>query len=367
MKTYYELLNLKPTASTLHIDAAFRQYVARVRPASAVDQVFADSAFRDRMNAYLVLGGDARERYDALLRAASSAPRAPVIDALSNMSEVERRTWMARVAFWRQEPGEALHILRDVVERFPRHAPAWALMGEVYFLVDRVTDGAHAYERAVRLDGDTPAYAARLHHAQEVIAGKAVLRVEMSPEQEMLLAERRVRWRTTMAIVLLGLVFVALGYFRLGVDEITWYQGALWVPLVRVALLATGVFFIIGGLTFGRFMPTFDRGLMSGQAWVASRGSVRALPYALLILATGVVSLWLCAAVVLVMAFNDEEWPTGPSILLGLCIVLDLLLVLAVWSQAPTHWTGAFFVGGNALVIAGLMGWWAGSIGAPME
>jgi len=47
------------------------------------------------------------------------------------------------------------------------------------------------------------------------------------------------------------------------------------------------------------------------------------------------------------------------------CAVVTLVLTLAVYltPAGHAHWTGTLLMGGNALLLAAMLGWWSGSLG----
>lgn len=78
MASYYELLELPPSASPQDLRQAFRSLSKRFHPdTTALPQPEAEQAFQQLQQAYAVLSDpDARRRYDAELRLASLAAAA---------------------------------------------------------------------------------------------------------------------------------------------------------------------------------------------------------------------------------------------------------------------------------------------------
>ena len=101
-KTYYELLNIQPTATTKEVQAVFRRIAARYRPTITVEQIFTDAHFHDYVNAYLTLQGESRAKYDTLLTSKGIPPK-----PLDSLAARERGMLMARIAYWRREMLEA--------------------------------------------------------------------------------------------------------------------------------------------------------------------------------------------------------------------------------------------------------------------
>ncbi len=123
------------------------------------------------------------------------------------------------------------------------------------------------------------------------------------------------------------------------------------------------MFLLCAGAAYGRWLQPFEQVMLWSSLPVGERGTIYNYPYGLILFVTAVPSLWLCMASLLVMAVLDEEWPTSPSLVLGVCILLTLVLTSLVYYHAGSqHWLGMFLLGGNALVIASMLGWWAGSI-----
>lgn len=368
MQSYYELLLLRPRATGPEVEAAFRRVVARFRPTLNMEQLLTDPRFLERVNAYLTLSGPLRAAYDdELQRLRALQQRAPSVEApvdapapepFTDFAPHERQLLLARLASWRREPLEAITLLRTLLQHEPTFARAWALLGEVYLMVDRLEEGIQALQRAVLCDPATPAFSARLAHALDAQAGKVRLKVELSGEEELLRVERLRRWRLAVCLLLPGLALI-LHAFLSDIRVIS----ALAVPWRTVAELACGMFFLCAGAGYGRWLQPFERVMLMSTMPVLHRGGMRSYPYGLLLFVTAASSLWLCVATVLVLALMDEDWPLSPSIVLGACMVLTLLLTYLVHhNTGAQHWGFTLLIGGNALVIAALLGWWVGSL-----
>jgi hypothetical protein len=356
-RSYYDLLTLPPRANTLQVEAMFRRIAARFRPTITTEQVFGDTRFHALLNAYLTLTGPLRARYDAELAATPQHPPEPT--PLAKLTPLERRMLMARVAVWRREQAEALHLLRTLLERQPEYAPAWALMGEVYFLIDRLEDGIDAYDHALLVAPDHADYAARLQHARDALAGLVTLWLEPSPEEELLAEERRQRRWAMLAIGVLALVIITLAFFV--PKEFSPYS--LFVPWRAVWVLAGGTFVLCAALAYGRVLDPFERTMLWTGMSAFARGWQHNYPYGLIVFVTAVASMWLSVVTLAIIAFMDEEWPWSALLMMGICVLLDLALAFSCYQVDPTHWTGTCIAGGNLLVIGGLLGWWAGSMG----
>ena len=149
--------------------------------------------FRDALNAYLTLSSDQREEYDSAISPAEQREERKPPHPLDALTEEERSLLMARIALWRRDISSALHLLRVLLENSPDYAPGWALQGEVFYTIERVEEGIHAYEQAVTYAPENTDYFTRLQHGRDALAGKVVLTVELSPEEESLREERRSR------------------------------------------------------------------------------------------------------------------------------------------------------------------------------
>jgi curved DNA-binding protein CbpA len=356
-RTYYDLLNLSPRATTVQIEAMFRRVVARYRPTITTEQVFNDKRFQAILNAYLTLVGATRARYDAELAANPNEPYTP--EPLVKLTPLERRMLLVRIAIWRREQSEALHLLRALLETQPGHAPAWALMGEVHFLIDRLEDGIRAYERAVAAAPNDTTYAARLQHARQAQAGLVELYLEPSPEEELLAEERRVRRLMMAGIGAVGLVVIAMAFLI----EKQFNSSALYVPWRSVFILTLGVGILCAALAYGRVLQPFERTMIWTSMAAHSRGGERSYPYGLIVFVTAVACMWLSVVSLVIIAFMDEEWPWSATIVMGICVVLNIALTLVVSTLLPGYWAGTLLVGGNLPAIGGLLGWWAGYIG----
>lgn len=360
MKTYYAQLDLQPAATPVQIQAMFRRYCARYRPTLTIEALFNDVRFLDHLNAYLTLSGKQRQAYDDAL----NSPQADDISQprpYEDYSVEQQHLLMARIAFWRREIVEAIHQLRLVLEQNPDSAAAWALLGEIYLTVGRLADGIHAYQRATNADPDTPLYAERLQHARDVQAGKMELQVEVSPEEELLREERRQRWAFMLGILIISSAIISLAFLR----PVT--QGSLGfmnIPWSTVALQMAGVLLLFLGLGYGRVVRPFEQAMVWTSIAAGDRGRILKLPYGLLFFAMAAASLWIALLGMLIMAIMDDEWPAATSFMIGSCVLLDLGLVATLYF-ADLPWGTALLFGGNGLVIAAMLGWFIGSLGAP--
>jgi len=368
MPDYYEILMLQPKATTAEVEASFRRVVARYRPTLTVEQLFTDPRFLLRMNAYLTLNSPLRSQYDAQrkqesgnarkgaeLEEAQEAPPPP--RPLDEYSRRDLQMLMARIAAWREEPVEAIHLLRVLLQREGEFAPGWALLAEIYFSLDRLEEGIHALQRAVQADGQNTAYAARLQHAEEALAGKVALKVALSPEEELLREERRKRWLIAGVIMLAGLaafVYAVLPPYRP-------FPEAFYVPWLMVGKLALALCLLFIGAGYGRLLVPFERALLWSAMPAGDRGRIRSYPYGLLLFVTAVPSLWLAVITWVIIALSEEEWPPSPTIMLGACALLTAGLAVLMYFTCG-QWLGTALVGGNLLAIAAMLGWWLGSV-----
>ncbi|HEX2950416.1 MAG TPA: tetratricopeptide repeat protein [Armatimonadota bacterium] len=359
MKSYYALLDLQPKATPGQIQAVFRRLVARYRPTLTVEQIFADPHFLDYLNAYLTISGELREEYDkALAHADRHHPYLP--HPYDWLTAEAQHLLIARVAYWRREMVEAIHQLRLVLEQEPDSADAWALLGEIYLTVGRVADGIHAFQRAVHAAPHKTQFAERLQHAQEVADGKIDLQVEASPEEELLKEERRQRRGFTILLILLGIASLVYSFFlplktMLGFLDIAW---------PTVTLQAAGIMLLLGGLGYGRVIRPFEHVMIWSTIDTGDRGRIRHLPYALLLLVLTAASLWLAVLGFVVMALMDDEWPGSAAVMVSVCALVNIGFgTLLYLGNLP--WGNAMVFGGNLLLIAAMLGWYVGSLGAP--
>lgn len=360
MKNYYNLLMLQPKATSVEVEASFRRVIARYRPTLTVEQLFADPRFIERVNAYLTLKSPQRPQYDELLKRAATEEAKPPTP-LTHFSPTDTQIFMARIASWRREPIEAIHLLRSLLQKEPGHAAGWAMLGEVYFIVDRLEDGIQAYQNAVQAEPKNTTFSTRMQQAKDALVGKGRLKIELSPEEELLREERRKRWRVATAIMLIGAALIAYSFF-----PHRQFEGAFYVPWISVGIQALGVFALFIGLGFGRIMQPFERVMLWSSMPAGDRGTVKSYPYGLILFVTAVPSLWLALLVLGIMAAMDEEWPTSPSIMLGVCLLLTLALTYVVYCAfGHQNWVPTLIIGGNASVIAAMLGWWMGSFNTP--
>jgi tetratricopeptide (TPR) repeat protein len=362
IETYYHLLAVRPRASVREVEIAFRRWIARYRPTTESSQLFTDPRFLKYLNAYLTLRGTARAEHD-LLVSQPPVKGKPVALPTPWMSfdEQQRVLLTARIALWRREQVEGIHLLRTAVDKEPDFTDGWALLGEFYFAIDRLEEGIRAYEHALKADPEHATHAVRLQQARDALDGKRELEIEPSPEEELLREERRQRRAITSAIVGLGLVTLVAA-FALPIRPA---EGALYVPWPTVVTLSLGMFVLFLGLSFGRLLEPFEHALLWSGLRAGDRGRMRNYPYGLILFVTTIPSLWLAFVSLLVMAFMDEEWPLSTSLMLGACAAVTVVLTFVVNSTpiGHEHWTGTLLVGGNALVLATMLGWWSGSLG----
>ena len=363
VESYYDILSVKPKASVKEVEIAFRHYVARYRPTLSITELFTDRQFMQRLNAFLTLtDSEARAAHDHLITARPVGPAKPELPRpWGGFSERRRLLLTTRIALWRREHVEGIHLLRSTLGREEDFAEGWAMLGEFFLHIDRLEEGHDAYERALAAEPEHPAFAARLAHIRNVIAGKCELQIELSPEEEMVREERRQRLGFTAGLVLLGVLSMVATLLR----PLHPVEDALYIPWGTVPLLALGLFLIFLGLSYGRLMEHFEHHMVWTSLRAGDRGSLRSYPYALIIIVTTVPCLWLSVVALSIIAMLDEEWPVGPSIMIGACALVDLLLTGMMLYQYPEHWTGTFFMGGNLLVLAAMFGWWLGSLDRP--
>lgn len=363
VETYYDLLAVNRNATTRAVEIAFRRWVARYRPTTESTQLYHnDQRFIKYLNAYLTLTGEQRQAHDALISQPPVKGKPVTLPTpFADLSERQRVLLSARITLWRREQIEGMHLLRATLERDREFAEGWALLGEFYFAVDRLEEGIRAYENATHAEQDNGVFAARLQHARDAMAGTVELEAEESPEEEMLQEERRQRRAITSAIVGLGLVTLAAA-FAIPIHPA---EGALYIPWRNVVTLALAMCVVFLGLSYGRLLEPFERAMLWSSMSAGDRGRIRHYPYGLILLVMAVPSMWLSFFSLLIMAFMDDEWPKSASIMLGACAVVTLILSFIV-NLTPVghgHWTGTMAMGGNALVLMAMLGWWLGSLG----
>jgi len=358
MQNYFEMLNIKEGATPTDASFAFRRLAVRYRATTTADQLIADQRFRQFINAYLTLTDS--KLHAKYLERWNSTKRASLPDLLpfDTFPPEERQMLMAQIAFWRREQIEALHTLRELVDRYPNHANAHAMMGEVYFQVGRIDDGIHSYQRAVKEAPANTQFADRLHHALQAQAGVVELYIEPSIEEQMLAEERRQRRWKMIGICCVGLLFICYVFIR--PQQLS---ESFNIPWKSVWMLLPALFLLMFGLAYGRLLDPYERVMVFNGVSVGSRGSVRNYPYGLLLFVTCAISLLLGVCYLVAIAVIEEEWPTSTSILLGICVAIVAILSVLVHIASPYNWVGTLIFGGNFLAIAGIIGWWAGSMG----
>ncbi len=348
------------------VEAAFRRAIARYRPTSTIEQLFNDPHFIKLVNAYLTLSGPLRAAYDRQQQhtkkrgQAGKRPEAtPPPRPFDEFTPREVQLFTARIASWRHEPLEAIHLLQRLLQQEPGYAPAWALLGEVFFIVGRLEEGVHAYQNAVQAEPANRNFIERLQHAGDALAGKVILQVELSPEEALLREERHKRRHISAALLLAGVAVITLTFLTCHLHP----SSPLYIPWHILFRVAMGTCVLFVGLGYGRWLEPFERVMLWSTLPAGDRGTIRNYPIGLLLLVTAAASLWLSVLALLVMALMDEEWPDSPSIMLGACTLLTLIITLLVYvNTAHQHWVGMLLLGGNLLVLAAMLGWWIGSL-----
>ncbi len=371
MKTYYDYFGLKINASKLQIEAAFQHYVSRYRVTADTEMIFTDEAFKKKINAYLVLTSSYRLQYDApIIKAIAKSKKKiadidiklPEIDLYGQMSSIDRRIFMVNAAIWRRQMPSAMHILRGIIDTNPKHAPAWALLGEVYLMTDRLEEGIKSYERAITADPENGDYRARLEHARQVLDGVVDLYIEPSPEEKLLMEEKHARQKGMLGICAVSLFFLIYAFMPEMLKPISSYS--LYIPWRSVSFQAIGLGIMAFGLGYGRILPSFEKLMIHASLPIFDHGSTNNYPYGMLLLITSTVCMWLGLVAVVIMSAFDEEWPIGPSVTVGVAILFNLATVLYLFYTGE-NWLGTLAFGGNLAVIASLTGWWFGTLDMP--
>ena len=373
-KTPYELLNIHPGATPREIRGAFRRFVARYRSILTVQEVAQDPRFRDVLHAYVELmhphgpaaveakqpGAVARHVDDARTVSPQSAkPTAAATKPFDALDERESSLLMAHIAYWRGEMAEVTHLLRGYLERFPDESTAWALLGEVFLAVGRIQEGLRAYQGALKCAPHQTAYANRLKHIEECLAGKCVFQPEDTPEEEMLREERLRRWRMAALFGAFGLMVLLATLLIRGLVNTT---GFLAVPWQVVFLQCAGFFFLIGALAYGRVLQPFEQEMLWSTLYAADRSGVsRHLPSGVLMLVLSCVTLWFAVFGYLIMARIEEEWQYSTALWLGITLLITIATAVMLAMQHLPYMP-MLIVGGNLPAIAGMIGWWAGSL-----
>lgn len=373
MPTYYDMLNLSPTATPLQVEMAYQRFVTRHRATIEVEQVFSDPRFQRYLNAYLTLSGPLRAQYDDELRRLNLYDiRKPPSDEawghlpeffpLDDLSPLERHMMIARAALWRREMTSAVHLLRTILEKEPGFAPGWALLGETFLTLGRLNDGIYAYERAVEINPEDARYAARLQHARDVREDKVELVVDPSPEEQLLREERRARLVKTTIFFAMGLLLITLAFNSAFLET---SHFTLFVAWQAVALQAVGFSIIFWSLASGSIIGTFEHILVTSTLPVYERHRYNQYPYGLLLLTTSIASIWLSVLGIIIVGLMDDDWPLTPGIMVGLCAITNILLTILVYHASGGAWAGQLIFGGNLLLLASMFGWWIGSLGMP--
>lgn len=371
MKTYYDYFGLKINATKLQIEAAFQHYVSRYRVTADTEMIFTDEVFKKKINAYMVLTSNYRMQYDAaIIKATPKGKKIPEdvkipdIDLYGQMSSVDRRLFMVNAAIWRRQMPSAMHILRGLIDTHPKNARVWALLGEVYLITDRLEEGIKSYERAITNDPENAEYRARMEHARLVLDGVIDLYIEPSPEERLLIEERRGRQKGMIGICVAAVIILVYAFMPDMLALSPTASFSLYIPWKSVFMQAAGLGIMAYGLAYGRLLPSFEKQMIHATLPVFEGGSTSNYPYGMLLMVTGTVCVWLGAVTVAVMGAMDEEWPVGPSITVGVAAMLDLATVL-IMNAAGQPWLGTLAFGGNLALLAALLGWWFGTLDMP--
>lgn len=367
MPTYYELLTLHPKATSREIYAMFRQHIVAYRPTITIDRLTSDKNFQLYLDAYLTLASEGRAQYNDLLaqykknhddQHAQSSPPSP--HPFDDLSAHEKNILLARVAFWRRENSEALHMLRQLLETERNCAPAWALVGDIFLTVGHIEDGVLAYQHAVKYAPKEARYRQRLSHAEAVQQGKVELRIELSPEEELINEQRASRWRFMTLISLFGVLAIIFSFFY-PVNQ-SLMNGYLYISWKHMVIQAAGMMILMAGLAYGRVIDPFDEVMIFSTTPAFDRGRLNNYPMGLILFVLSVACFWTALVGFIIMAILEEEWPLSAAILLGSCLVVLTGFTYLLYSSGLPYGVTAVF-GGNLLAVAGMVGWWGGSFG----
>ncbi len=373
MKTYYDYFGLKINASMLQIEASFQHYVSRYRVTADTEMIFTDESFHKKINAYLVLTSKYRLQYDAAIikatlngkkKIADIDVKLPDIDLYGQMSSIERRLFMVNAAIWRRQMPSAMHILRGIIETNPKHGEVWALLGEVYLMTDRLEEGIKSYERAITADPENGEYRGRLEHARQVLDGVVDLYIEPSPQEKLLIEERRARQKGMLAICAVAVIILVFAFTPEMLKLSATASYSLYIPWKSVTTQAIGLGVMAFGLAYGRILPSFEKLMIQATLPIFDRGSTNNYPYGMLLMITSTVCMWVGVVTVIIMSSFDEEWPIGPSVTVGTAIIFNLATVFIMYSSG-IPWLGTLAFGGNMAVLASLGGWWIGTLDMP--
>ncbi len=371
MKTHYDYFGLKISASKLQIEAAFQHYVSRYRVTADTEMIFTDEAFQKKINAYLVLTSSYRMQYDAaIIKATPKGKKTPDdvkmpdVDLYGKMSSVERRLFMVHAAIWRRQMPSAMHILRGMIDTYPKNAKVWALLAEVYLITDRLEEGIKCLERAITNAPENGAYRDRLDHARLVLDGVVDLYIDPTPEERLLIDEKHARQKGMLGICALAAIVLVYAFLPQMRELSPTASYSLYIPWNSVFYQAIGLGILAYGLAYGRMLPSFEKQMIHATLPIFDRGSTNNYPYGMLLMIASTVCIWLGAVTVAVMGVLDEELPLGPSVVVGAGVLLDLATVLLM-NYAGQPWLGTLAFGGNLAVLAALTGWWFGTLDMP--
>lgn len=376
-KSPYELLNIHPNATPHEIRGVFRRFVARYRPFLTLQEAINDLRFSDCLNAYVQLIGRTnlpaaksatRSKTNSSARISEEKPIVGNLDARTKktapkpfdaLDDRAKILLMAHLAYWRGEMSEVTHQLRGYLDRFPDEASAWALLGEVLLSVGHMDDGLRAYKGAVKYAPQQLHYAKRLAHIEQCIAGKAIFLPESTPEEELLREERLRRWRIAALFGVFGIAILAATLF---VPNLFQTGGFLAVPWRVVFLQCAGIFFLLSSLAFGRLLQPFDREMLWSSIYSNDRsGTSRHTPAGVLFLVLSLLCFWLALFGYLIMARTEEEWSYSILIWLGISLLFTSLTAMMLAIGHLPFWP-MVIIGGNLPAVAGMIGWWVGSL-----
>lgn len=344
MQTHYERLGLSPKATPAEIRSAYRRLALEHHPDRS-KAANATERFAAIAEAYRILGDAERKReYDvgltlqhereqraaarAEVRATSAQPaRSPIASELTRLASL----------FSRGRFHEAEALAHAVLERSPREAVAYAILGDISRARGELNHAANMYAHAVQMDSRNPLYQQRY---EELLGRAAPGAAAARGSQASVTAAG-----SGFLVAACSCFYLALAHEKPmlpGVGPVsTFTLGA--VVMLFLTGVAIGAAFLVGGL-----LDRFSSVSFSSQGRVSPTFALATI---------ALVSFWASAAIYAALGLSQRTLNVSVTRLMGGTVAALFLATMASLVSPTLHPGQMFLWGGNLIYIGGVCGW----------
>lgn len=347
-KTYYELLGVAPSATQEEIRSAYRKLAHRYHPDTSEDVASADR-FIEITNAYEVLGDVARRKtYDLTLQleakkatTASQIKAAPKVEPKPKPPKPNAPTDdLVKLTglFGRGKFDEAERFAVEILERDPRQAVAYGVLGDIARARGNRIQAIDMYGRAVQMDPRNPLY---LQRYEELVRASTARGAQQSGIATSSVATIGVG----VFLVLLGVIYVAIGHEAALAPSISLVS--TWTLGLVVMLFLAGV--IVGAsLSVANLVDSFSSVNMTALGKISPTVALGSI---------AIVSFWAatCLYVILGVGQNAFNYSTS-RLITGVAGVVALMSIAASISPVINP-LQVILWGGNLVYIGAISGW----------